>query len=65
MSKDELIRFRQDLRSNSEMKKGLKIAKKSATRLAIRDFATAAGYSIEMDDFRQFGGDDDDATSDS
>jgi GrpB-like predicted nucleotidyltransferase (UPF0157 family) len=65
MSKDELIRFRQDLRSNPEMKKDLKIAKKSATRLAIRDFAAAAGYSIEMDDFRQFGGDDDDATSDS
>jgi hypothetical protein len=63
MSKDELDRFRQDLRSNSEMKKELRSAKKSASRLAICDFAAAAGYSIEMDDFRQPSGDDDDATS--
>ena len=51
MSKEELKRFRQDVRSNADLKKQLRQAKKQATQEAIRTFATGAGYSITAEDF--------------
>lgn len=52
MSRQELKRFRQDLRANSELKGKLKQAKKEATLEATCTFATAAGYTITLEDLK-------------
>ena len=51
MSKEELKRFRQDVRGNAELKKKLRQAKKQAVQEAIRVFAAASGYIVVAEDF--------------
>ena len=53
MSKQELRRFRQDLRANTELKDKLKQAKKEATLEATCAYATAAGYTITLEDLKE------------
>lgn len=52
MSKEELKRFRKDLRANSELKAKLRQARKKAVRQAAVSFATTAGYSVTVEDFK-------------
>jgi hypothetical protein len=50
MSKEELLRFREDLRVKPELKSELKQIKKAAKVQAVADFATSKGYAVNSSD---------------
>jgi hypothetical protein len=50
MSKEELLRFRQDLRAKDELKSEFKKIKKAAKVKAVVGFATSKGYAIDVSD---------------
>lgn len=53
MSREELRRFRQDLRANPELKENLQQARQSAIQQATQVFAANSGYGVSLEDFNK------------